>query len=117
MSCRVAEFVECAVVVVGEVIASLMVASIIGLSHRSAEDLGLHRGLATFCAGEKPTGWNALVNERTIIGAAVEGCWQRGEILAAEIVEEDGLDLGRAGRADGPVLGAITIIDKAHRVG
>ncbi len=117
MSCRVAELVECAVVVVGEVIASLMVASIIGFPRRSAEDLGLHLSLATFRAGEKPASWNALVNERAIVGASVEGCWQRGKTLAAEIVEEDGLDLSRARRADGPVLGAVTILHKAHRVG
>src|SRR5215211_944981 len=116
MGSRVAEFVKCAVVVVAQVIAGLMVAPVIGLTCRATEDLGFHLRLGALRAREEAARCDALVDKRTIVGPAIERRRQRGKVPAAEIVEENRLDLGRAGWADRPALGTIAVIDEAHRV-
>src|SRR4051794_32388901 len=116
MGSRVAEFVKCAVVVVAQVIASLMVASVIGLTCRATEDLGFHLRLGGLRAREEPARCDALVEKRTIVGPAIEGRRRRGKVRATEIVEKTRLDLGRAGWADRPALRAVAVIDEAHRV-
>ena len=83
---------------VAEIVTGLMIAGIVGCPGRAAVDPGLLGRLDAFGAGEQTTGRDAGVDERPIVGAAVEGGRLGGQARGGEVVGEDLLDLRRAGR-------------------
>ena len=82
-----------------DVVAGLVVAGVVGDARPTAVGSGLGRGLDPLGAGEQAARRNADVDERAIVGAAVEGGRRRGEAAVREEALEHPLDQIRAGRA------------------
>ena len=87
---------------VGDVIAGLVVAGVVGHAGGAAVDGRLLRGLDALGAAEQAAGGDPLGDGWAVVGPAVEGRRLGGQPLAGEVVVEQALDLADPGGPSGP---------------
>jgi hypothetical protein len=89
----VAHLVKCSRAEIVRGVAREVIARVVLCAGCAAEGRGLFGGLNAFGAGEQAAGGDAGLDERPIVGAAVERRRQRRQALVCEVVEEQLLDL------------------------
>src|SRR5919197_2177304 len=97
------------VVQVGEVVTELVVAVIVRHAGRAAVDGRLLRRLDPLGPGEETAGGDAAVNERAVVGTAVERRRRGGQALRGEVVVEHLLDVSRPVWPLGPRARAVAV--------
>src|SRR5829696_6760116 len=98
----VGELIDRRLVEVLDGVARLVVTRVVRLPGRSAVDRRLLGRLDARISADGTTGWDACVEERLVVRAAVEGGGLCAEILRGKVVEEDLLDRSRTVWRGGP---------------
>jgi len=117
MSGRVAQLGERLCVEVIDGVARLVVALVVRHASRASVDGGFLRSLDLLRTAEESTRWNANLNERTVIGPAIECRWFRGQTFALEVVKEDLLDCVGSRWARVRSVGAVAVVHEPDIVG